>query len=78
MESSGRAPKENILSLYHESSRLSVDTFCVSACTVCPEADVVFPCCARVCACACMHICTFLITCVTVDSKLSHQKLVGC
>lgn len=45
----------NILSLYHEGSRLSVDTFGVAARTVCPEADVVFPCTACVCACAHAH-----------------------
>lgn len=61
MESSGRAPGENVLrgiflSLYHEGSRLSVDTFGVAACTVCPEADVVFPCGACACVCARAHL----------------------
>lgn len=60
------------LSLYHEGSCLSVDTFGAAACPVCPEAVVVFPC------GACVHVHAHLSVraCVAVDSKPFPPKLV--
>lgn len=56
---------------------LSTDLVCL---LVCPETDVVFPCVACVCSFVHMHARTsvhfLLCVCVTVDSKLSHSKLV--
>lgn len=62
MESCGRASRENvsrgnILSLYHEGSRLSVDTFGVSACV--PRNWRSFPLwcvCVRACVCLCASV----------------------
>lgn len=54
--SRGKRFEGNILSLYHEGSRLSVDTFGVAACVVCPEADVVFPCGASARLCTHAHL----------------------
>lgn len=70
--------RENISSLYQEGSRPSVNTFGVAACTVCPETDVVFPCCACACVCARMYIHLSDSYCVrgAVDSKSSQPNLV--
>lgn len=69
-ELQGKLLEGNNLGLYREGSRLSVDTFGVAACSLRPEADVLFPCGA--CACALLTLC--------VDTTPSHPDLLrlGC
>lgn len=83
MESCGRASRENvsrgnILSLYHEGSRLSVDTFGVSACV--PRNWRSFPLwCVRACVsvrkCPHSHVFSWLGVCVTPGLKSACSKL---